>query len=158
MLITANIGNHCIWSNSSGIVVYPFTVVKAGADIGENTHIGSHCFIESGAVIGKNVTIKNGCMIWDGVTIEDNCFIGPGVIFTNDAAPMSPRAFPASYQTKGWLKYTIVGSNTSIGAGCIIAPGITISACSRIPMGTVVKTDGHLGTVVKTGGHWGREP
>ena len=143
MIIEHDICYHTVWRHPSGIVVYPFAVVQANADIGANTHIGSHCFIESGATIGKNVTIKNGCMIWAGVTIEDDCFIGPGVIFTNDARPQSPRAFPERYAnpTKPWRLRTVVGKASSIGAGCLLAPGIIVRANSKIPMGTLVKED-----------------
>jgi UDP-3-O-[3-hydroxymyristoyl] glucosamine N-acyltransferase len=127
-----------IWRHHSGVIVYPFAVVQAGADVGKNVHIGSHSFIEAGAVIGDNVTIKNGCMIWDGVIIEDDCFIGPGVIFTNDARPQSPRAFPERYKNKDWLLRTVVGARTSIGAGCIIGPAVSIVPNSRIRIGTVL--------------------
>ena len=141
MLIDLDIGHHSVWRHHSGVVVYPFSIVQELADIGENTHIGSHCFIEAGAVVGKNVTIKNGCMIWAGVTIEDDCFIGPGVIFTNDARPQSPRAFPERYANKSWRLPTVIGKASSIGAGCLIAPGLIVRANSKIPMGTIVKED-----------------
>ena len=73
-------------------------------------------FIENNVVIGNNVTIKNGVQVWDGIRIMDNVFVGPNVTFTNDKYPKSRR-----HENKV-IKYpeTIMGANTSIGAGAVI--------------------------------------
>ena len=71
--------------------IWAFAHVMYGARVGRDCNIGDGAFVESGAVLGDRVTLKNQVMVWDGVRIEDDAFIGPGVIFTNDAAPRSPR-------------------------------------------------------------------
>ena len=68
----------------NGTKVWQFCVVLAGARIGYDCNICSHCFVENDVVIGNDVTIKSGVQIWDGITIEDNVFIGPNVTFCND--------------------------------------------------------------------------
>ena len=54
-----------------------FTHVQAGASIGRDCNIGSHCYVESGAVLADCVTVKNGNAIWAGVTLDDGVFVGP---------------------------------------------------------------------------------
>ena len=45
----------------------------AGARIGGNCNINSHCFVsQNTVVIGTGVTVKCGVYLWDGVTLEDN--------------------------------------------------------------------------------------
>lgn len=141
MILQETLCSQETWTGPDGQIVYPLAIVHKGAVLGINTVIGSHCFIECGAIIGKNVTVKNGCMIWEGVTIGDGCFIGPGVIFTNDRRPKSPRAFPERYKDKHWLERTWVGDYASIGAGCLIAPGVKIEPWAKIPIGTIVLED-----------------
>ena len=40
--------------------IWQYCVVLAGAKIGSNCNICSHCFVENDVVIGDRVTIKNG--------------------------------------------------------------------------------------------------
>ena len=72
-----------------GTRIWAFAHVMDGVTVGSNCNIGSHSFLEAGAVVGDNVTIKNGNMIWEGVTLEDGVFVGPQVQFTNDRHPRS---------------------------------------------------------------------
>jgi UDP-2-acetamido-3-amino-2,3-dideoxy-glucuronate N-acetyltransferase len=84
------------------------------------------------------VTLKNHVLVWDGVRIGDDAFVGPGVIFTNDAAPRSPRMpqAAASYRDPaGWRFTTTVGQGSSLGAGAVVLPGLDIGAPEAPPMG-----------------------
>lgn len=114
------------------------TVVNDNADlykcrIGKNCKIGAFVYIEEGVEIGDNVKIRPFTMIPNGVKIEDDVFIGPGVIFNNDKFP----------RVRGrWrLLKTFVKKGSSIGAGCLISPGVTIGAYSLIGFGSVVTKD-----------------
>lgn len=120
--------------------IWAFTHVMENVTIGVNCNIGSHCFIESGAVIGNNVTLKNGNMIWMGVTLEDGVFVGPGVLFTNDLYPRSPRLAQARerYQSDEWLVATRVQQGASIGAGAVILAGITVGTYALVAAGALV--------------------
>jgi len=114
--------------------IWQFCVVLPQAVIGHNCNICSHCFIENKVHIGNNVTIKNGVYLFDGMLIEDDVFIGPNATFTNDKYPKSkfyPDTFPVTHIKKG----------SSIGAGAVILPGITIGEFALIGAGSVVTKD-----------------
>ena len=122
--------------------VWRFWVVLAGAKIGKNCNICSHCFIENDVVIGDNVTIKCGVQIWDGMKIEDNVFVGPNVTFCNDKYPKS--------RNKDWkLEPVIIKKGASIGANATILPGVTIGENAIIGAGAIVTKDVPSGIIVK---------
>lgn len=124
-----------------GSRVWQFTVVLAGARIGSNCNINSHCFVENEVLVGDNVTLKCGVYLWDGVTLEDGVFVGPNVTFTNDKKPRS-KQYPQAF-----LK-TLVRRGASIGAGAVILPGLTIGAGAMVGAGAVVTQDVPDGAVV----------
>lgn len=111
--------------------IWQFCVIFPQAQIGENCNICSHCLIENDVVIGNNVTIKCGVQIWDGITLEDNVMIGPNVTFTNDM-------YPRSKNRNSTLLRTRVCKGATIGAGCVVLPGITIGEGAFIGAGSVV--------------------
>jgi acetyltransferase-like isoleucine patch superfamily enzyme len=155
----------------AGTRIWAFAHVMAGARLGRGCNVGDHAFIESGAVIGDGVTIKNNVLIWEGVTIAADVFIGPGVIFTNDQHPRSPRmagvdAVRARYaDKKNWLLKTKVGRGASLGAGCIILPGLNIGNYALVGAGAVVRREvpahaivvGNPGTLVGWACHCGQK-
>ncbi len=114
-----------------GTKIWQFVVVLAGARIGAEVNLCSHCLVENDVVIGDRVTIKSGVQLWDGLRIEDDAFIGPNVTFTNDYYPRSkvyPDSFPA----------TFIGKGASIGGGAVILPGVTIGEGAMVGAGAVV--------------------
>lgn len=114
--------------------IWQYCVVLSGAQIGENVNICSHCFIENEVKIGNNVTVKCGVQVWDGIELEDNVMIGSNVTFTND---MYPRA-----KNKDWkLLKTKVCKGATIGAGCVVLPGLTIGERAFVAAGSVVTKD-----------------
>lgn len=128
--------NSVVDSNNigEGTKIWQYCVVLAGAKIGKNCNICSHCFIENEVVIGSNVTIKCGVQIWDGITIEDDVFIGPNVTFCNDKYPKS--------KNKDWGKEEIlVKKGASIGANATILPGVVIGEGAMVGAGSVVTKD-----------------
>ena len=132
-----NIGNNTF--------IWQFCVVLAGAKIGSDCNICSHCFIENDVVIGDRVTIKNGVYIFDSIHIEDDVFIGPNVTFTNDLYPKSQRG--ADRKDLEYPK-TFIGKGVSIGGGSTILPGIKIGHGALIGAGAVVTKDVKPETVV----------
>ena len=111
--------------------VWQFCVVLPNAQIGHNTNICSHCFVENDVAIGDNVTVKCGVQLWDGVLVEDDVFIGPNVTFTNDK-------YPRSKNEKWQLEKTVVRRGASIGAGTVVLCGIEIGEYAMIGAGSVV--------------------
>jgi acetyltransferase-like isoleucine patch superfamily enzyme len=121
--------------------IWAFAHVMRGAQVGCRCNIGEGVFVETGAVLGDRVTLKNQVLVWDGIQIGDDAFVGPGVIFTNDAAPRSPRMAVVESRYKDpthWRRPTIVGRGASLGAGAILLPGLTIGEFALIGAGSVV--------------------
>jgi UDP-2-acetamido-3-amino-2,3-dideoxy-glucuronate N-acetyltransferase len=104
-----------------------------GCEIGENTKIDAYVYIEEGVRIGNNCKIRPFVFIPTGVTIEDNVFVAPGVMFTNDKYPRANGAWK--------LLETRVRESASIGAGCVINPGVTIGRNALVGAGAVVTHD-----------------
>ncbi len=118
--------------------------IRRNAVIGGNCIIGEKTYIAYDVRIGNGVKINSFVYICAGVTIEDGVMIAAGTIFTNDRYP---RAFePADFSvrtsepTEETLQ-TVVRRGVTIGAGCIIGPGITLGEFSMIGMGSVVTCD-----------------
>ena len=108
--------------------VWQYSVILAGAKIGDNCNICAHTLIENEVIVGNNVTVKSGVYIWDGITLEDNVFI------TNDKKPRS-KQYPENFPQ------TIVEKGASIGANATILPGINIGQNALIGAGAVVTKD-----------------
>lgn len=111
--------------------IWQYCVIFPNAQIGENCNICSHCLIENEVKIGNNCTIKCGVQLWDGIELEDNVMIGANCTFTND---LYPRA-----KNNDWkLLKTKICKGASVGAGCVILPGLTIGSHAMIGAGSVV--------------------
>lgn len=111
--------------------VWQYVVILAGAHIGEDVNICSHCFIENDVEVGDRVTVKSCVQLWDGIRIEDDVFIGPNATFTNDPFPRSRVRPDAFLQTR-------VCKGASVGANATILPGITIGEGAMVGAGAVV--------------------
>jgi UDP-2-acetamido-3-amino-2,3-dideoxy-glucuronate N-acetyltransferase len=118
----------------SGTRVWAFAHVLPGATVGEDVNICDHVFIENDVVIGDRVTIKCGVQLWDGLRVEDDVFIGPNASFTNDPFPRSKR-YMSEYPR------TVLRRGSSIGAGAVLLPGLTMGAQAMIGAGAVVTRD-----------------
>jgi acetyltransferase-like isoleucine patch superfamily enzyme len=128
-------------SIGAGTRIWAHAHILPGAIVGSECNIGDGVFIEGGARVGDRCTVKNQVMIWDGVTLEDDVFVGPGVIFTNDAAPRSPRMpqVRTRYRcVENWRALTVIRRGASLGAGAIILPGVEIGNFALIGAGSVV--------------------
>lgn len=122
--------------------IWQYCIIFDGAEIGENCNICSYCMIESAVKVGNNVTIKSYVQLCDGVTIEDDVLIGPHTSFTNDKYPRSKK-YPEKYEK------TVVKKGASIGANCVIIPGITIGENAVIAAGSIVVKDVPANTLYK---------
>jgi UDP-2-acetamido-3-amino-2,3-dideoxy-glucuronate N-acetyltransferase len=115
----------------SGTRIWQYAVVLAGAKIGQDCNICSHCLIENDVVIGDRVTVKSGVQLWDGLRVGDDVFIGPNASFANDR-------FPRSKKTPKKFLPTIIEAGASIGAGVTVLPDITIGRNAMVAAGAVV--------------------
>jgi len=105
-----------------------------GAVIGSDCNLCDRTFVEGDVRIGDRVTIKCGVSLWDGVVVENDVFIGPNAVFTNDLRPRS-RVYSGGYPR------TLLKEGCSLGANCVILPGLTIGRWAMIGAGAVVTHD-----------------
>lgn len=152
----------------AGSVIRSFTVVYAGALLGErvqtghgaliregnvvgdDSSIGSYAVLEGRCTIGKRVRIHSQCFL-ESVTMGDDVFVGPGVIFTDDPHPPCPKFVECG-------QGVVVESGAKIGGGVVLLPGVTVGARALIGGGSVVTKDvpphavvvGNPARVVKT--------
>ena len=128
-------------SIGAGTSVWDNVHIRKNAKIGETCIIGEKTYIAYNVKIGSAVKINAFVYICAGVTVEDQVMISAGTIFTND---LLPRAFDldgisikTSDPTEETLE-TLVRRGTTIGAGCVIGPGIELGEYCMIGMGSVV--------------------
>lgn len=116
-----------------GARVWAFAHVLPGAVIGREANICDHVFIEGGVVLGDRVTVKCHVALWNGLTAGDDVFIGPSAVFANDRYPRSKRPVP--------VVPTVLLRGCSIGAGAVVAPGVTVGEYALVGAGAVVTRD-----------------
>jgi len=126
---------------ANGTRVWQFVVILAGAKIGQDCNICSHCLIEGDVIVGDRVTVKSGVQLWDGLRVGNDVFIGPNVTFTNDKYPKSRNANFTRLLT--WVE-----DGACIGGGATILPGVRIGAGAMVGAGAVVTTDVPAGATV----------
>lgn len=125
----------------AGTRIWQFVVVLAGAKIGQDCNICSHCLIENDVVIGDRVTVKSGVQLWDGLRVGDDVFIGPNATFTNDKHPKSGNVNFKRLSTR-------IEAGASIGGGATLLPGVLIGAGATVGAGAVVTKDVPPGATV----------
>jgi UDP-2-acetamido-3-amino-2,3-dideoxy-glucuronate N-acetyltransferase len=125
-----------------GAQIWHQAQVREGACIGRNCIVGKGAYVDFDVRIGDNCKLQNGAYIYHGATLEDGVFVGPGAILTNDR---QPRAINPDGSLKGnddWQVGPIhVGYGASIGAGCIVLPGVSIGRFAMVGAGAVVTRD-----------------
>lgn len=125
----------------AGSRIWAYAHVLAGARIGVDANICDHVFIENDVVVGDRVTVKSGVQLWDGLRVEDDVFIGPNASFCNDRMPRSKQP-PTDFLV------TVLRAGSSIGAGAVVLPGVTIGRGAMVGAGAVVTRDVPPGAVV----------
>lgn len=117
-----------------GTRIWAFVNILAGARIGRDCNICDRCFIENDVVLGDRVTVKCGVSLYDALTLEDDVFVGPGVIFSNDPRPRS------GHHRESYPR-TLVREGSSLGAGAILLPGLTVGRFAMVGAGSLLTRD-----------------
>ncbi len=115
-----------------GCEILQFAVVRERVQVGPNTRICSHVYLDAGVVIGAGCKIKNGAMIFTGAVLGKDVFIGPGAMLLNDDRPR------ASHRKGPPYPRTVVRDGATVGAGAIILPGLVIEENALVGAGAVV--------------------
>ena len=124
-----------------GSKVYHFTVLRENVKIGDNTVIGHNVVVERDTVIGDNCTIQSQCHITAEAEIGNNVFFGPSVVTMNE------RNIANQGRTTPKIEKLVIHDGARIGAGAILAPGITIGKNAFIHAGVFLTKDVPAGTV-----------
>lgn len=122
--------------------VWQFASVVRGAELGEGVTVAS-CAIVDGAKVGDRSIICHGASVHPGAELGRDVFVGPGVTICNDSWPRTHK--------RGWRfperPVVVIEDGASIGANCVVLPGVRIGAGAMIAAGTTVSRDvlaGHL--------------
>ena len=121
--------------------VWHFAVILADVWLGENVSIGSHTEIGRGSVIHQGSRIGKGVFLPSASRVGENVFIGPGTVFCDDKYP---RVNNHNYIARP----PRIDDGASIGAGCVILPGVHIGAGAMVGAGSVVVEDVPAGATV----------
>ena len=131
LIYDTKLGNNVKISNNVNIY---------GAEIGDNTVIGSFVEIRSGVKIGKNCVIESFCALVEGITVGDNVYIGPASYITNDMFPKSCDEKGEQVNAYEILK-THIPDDVHISGGVLIRGGVKIGRGAYIGPGSVVVKD-----------------
>jgi UDP-2-acetamido-3-amino-2,3-dideoxy-glucuronate N-acetyltransferase len=113
--------------------VWHYARVLAGVRIGEDSSIGSGSEIGKNTIIGDRTRIGAGVFLPSNSLVGDEVFIGPNTTFCDDKYPRAGQTYEP--------RPPRIGDRASIGAGCVILPGVRIGAGAMIGAGSVVVGD-----------------
>lgn len=113
--------------------VWQFSSVIRGAVLGENVTVASGAIVD-GVKVGDGSLICHGASIHPGAEIGSAVFIGPGAVICNDSWPRTHK--------RGWQlpdkPVVVVEDGASIGANCVVLPGVRIGKGAMIAAGVTV--------------------
>lgn len=113
--------------------------VREDAHIGRNCILGKGVYVDFGVHIGDNCKLQNGAFVYHGATLEDGVFVGPGALLTNDRLPRAINPDGSLKSGADWeVGEILVRHGASLGAGCIVLPGVVIGDFAMVAAGAVV--------------------
>lgn len=128
----------------SGTRVWDSCHLRGPARIGRDCIIGEKTYVAYGVEIGDRVKLNAFVYVCTAVTIEQGVMISAGTVFTNDRFPRATTpdlAALASSEPDEKTLATFVREGATIGARCVIGPGIEIGRFAMVGMGAVVTRD-----------------
>ena len=122
---SATFGENC--------TVWQYATICDEAVLGEGVVVGSAAWIGRGATIGHFTRIQHGAFIPNHTVIGRSVFIGPNATLTDDKRPKAGYFYKANPP--------ILEDECSLGAGCVILPGVRIGRGAMVGAGAVVDQD-----------------
>ena len=122
-------------------VIWPYTTILEGVQLGKRCVIGTCGFIGRRCVIGDDAHFHSGVQLPNEAVIGNRVYLGPNVVLTNDAYPYVAGSSPVQVAP-------IVGDDVVIGANAVILPGVRIGKGALVGAGAVVTRDVAPGMVV----------
>ena len=102
-----------------GCYIGDFTVVEAGANIGDNVQIYPQCYIGDNVTIGEGTKLYPGVKIYEGCVIGKNCILHAGAVIGADGFGFAPKA-DGTFAKIPQLGNVIIEDNVEIGANTCI--------------------------------------
>ena len=130
----------------NGCQIWGYCTIAPTAKLGKGVIIGAFTNICGDVKIGDNTRIQGFCFMPQGLEIGERVFVGPNVTFANVKYPMVRYGH---YSFERVYERTYVERGASIGAGCVICPGVRVGAFSLVAAGSVVTQDVMPGWLVK---------
>jgi UDP-2-acetamido-3-amino-2,3-dideoxy-glucuronate N-acetyltransferase len=126
----------------NGTRVWHGVQVREDAAIGDECIIGKNVYIDFGVQIGNRCKIQNNVSIFHGATLEDGVFVGPHACITNDRLPRAITPNGELKQSDDWeVGPVLLRYGSSLGAGAIVLPGVTVGKFALVGSGAVVTRD-----------------
>ncbi|WP_025619902.1 phosphopantetheine-binding protein [Salinispora cortesiana] len=115
--------------------------VAAGACIGADCTLGKGVYVGTGSQIGNRVKIGNYACVF-GANIADDAMINPHAALLEDPAPRATTPDGRRKQHTDFDQRPVtVSRRATVGAGAMIAPGITVGHDALVAIGAVVVRD-----------------
>lgn len=102
-----------------GCYIGDFTVVEAGANIGNNVQIYPQCYIGDNVTIGDGTKLYAGVKIYEGCVIGKNCILHAGAVIGADGFGFAPKA-DGTFAKIPQLGNVIIEDNVEIGANTCV--------------------------------------
>lgn len=123
------------------VQVWHYAVLLADCVIGNNVSIGSRAEVGRGTKIGDGSRIGSGVFLPSNSIVGKQVFIGPNTTMCDDRHPFAGNV---SYVAEP----PILEDFCSVGAGCVLLPGVRIGKKAMVGAGAVVTKDVPAGSVV----------
>ena len=107
-----------------------FTVIEAGAKIGNNVQLYPQCYVGDNVVIGEGTKIYPGVKIYEGCVIGKNCILHSGVVIGADGFGFAPKE-DGTFAKIPQLGNVIIEDNVELGANTCIDRAKTDSTIIR---------------------------
>jgi acetyltransferase-like isoleucine patch superfamily enzyme/acyl carrier protein len=115
--------------------------VAAGVSIGADCTLGKGAYVGTGSRVGDRVKLGNYASVF-GATIGDDAMISPHAALLEDPAPRATTPDGRRKQHTDFDQRPVtVERRATIGAGAMIAPGITVGHDALVAIGAVVVRD-----------------
>jgi UDP-3-O-[3-hydroxymyristoyl] glucosamine N-acyltransferase len=107
-----------------------FTVIEAGAVIGDGAKIYPQCYVGDNVKIGAKTTLNPGVKIYEGCSIGANCILHAGAVIGADGFGFAPNA-EGGFDKIPQLGNVIIEDNVEIGANTCVDRAKTDSTIIR---------------------------
>lgn len=103
----------------TGVSVGAFSIVEAGAGIGEGSYISQQVYIGKNVKIGRNVYLYPGVRILHDCVIGNDCIIHPNVVIGSDGFGFAPQP-DGTYSKIAQVGIVLIEDQVEIGANTTI--------------------------------------